>query len=176
MKRAGQHGGGRLALGELWAALDELEEDQRIHCGDRGGAGGRRLVIQHEIEGHDYTESRFDSNNDLDDTRENDGEHYFSPLSTRNPRRDITVYTHVHWEDHGMSDDGAEPRGCENLSGKFLVGPREGHRGVILRDVGKLHRLCDGGEAATCLRSRPRVQRDSHVACASASIRSTSCH
>lgn len=67
--------GGGFAQGDLWAALDEVEKDQRIEAVMEElveGIGNDDLMVHQESESHDYTESRFDSSNDSEDSEDDE--------------------------------------------------------------------------------------------------------
>lgn len=70
MRRAGPRGGRRCFM-RLWAALDQLKEDQLIDAiveqlMESVGAGD--LVMMQNREGHDNADPRFYSSNDSEDS------------------------------------------------------------------------------------------------------------
>eukprot|EP00873_Tetraselmis_striata_P040708 jgi/Tetstr1/460972/TSEL_006124.t1 len=111
---------GGFAMGDLWAALDELEEDQLIeevvegllHDVDASNQEGEEC--DHE-NAHAYNSS------EAEDSGDDEDELYFSALPTRNPRRD-TLYGHAYFVDDAMSDDEMEPRRGKGSSGRLWAG------------------------------------------------------
>eukprot|EP00873_Tetraselmis_striata_P020861 jgi/Tetstr1/441125/TSEL_029386.t1 len=61
------------------------------------------------------------SNSEAEDSGDDEDELYFSPLPTRNPRRD-TLYGHAYFVDDAMSDDEMEPRRGKGSSGRLWAG------------------------------------------------------
>eukprot|EP00873_Tetraselmis_striata_P029764 jgi/Tetstr1/450028/TSEL_037075.t1 len=107
---------GGFALGDLWAALDELEEDQLIEEVVEGLLNDVDASNQ-EGEECDHENAYAYSSSEAEDSGDEKDELYFSPLPTRNPRRD-TLYGHAYFVDVAMSDDEMEPRRGKGSSGR----------------------------------------------------------
>lgn len=68
---------GGFVMGELWAALDEQEENRQIEAVVEElveGLGAYDMMVQEKSECHDSAEPRFDSNNDSEGTKDDEGE------------------------------------------------------------------------------------------------------
>eukprot|EP00873_Tetraselmis_striata_P010126 jgi/Tetstr1/430390/TSEL_020200.t1 len=111
---------GGFALGDLWAALDELEEDQLIEEIVKGLLNDVDASNQ-EGEECDHENAYAYSSSEAEDSGDDEDELYFSPLPTRNPRRD-TLYGHAYFVDDAMSDDEMEPRRGKGSSGRLWAG------------------------------------------------------
>eukprot|EP00873_Tetraselmis_striata_P033490 jgi/Tetstr1/453754/TSEL_040706.t1 len=93
----------------MWAALDELEEDQLIEDIVEGLMNDVDAANQ-EGEECDHGSAYSDSNSEAGDSGDDEDKLYFPPLPTRNLWRD-TLYGHAHLVDDAMSDDEImEPR------------------------------------------------------------------
>eukprot|EP00873_Tetraselmis_striata_P033550 jgi/Tetstr1/453814/TSEL_040765.t1 len=111
---------GGFALGDLRAALDEQEEDQLIEEVVEG--------LLNDVDASNQEGEEFDHENayaysigDAEDSGDDEDELYFSPLRTRNPRRD-TLYGHAYLVDDAMSDDKMEPQRGKGSSGRLRAG------------------------------------------------------
>eukprot|EP00873_Tetraselmis_striata_P028786 jgi/Tetstr1/449050/TSEL_036265.t1 len=111
---------GGFALGDLWAALDELEEDQLIEEIVKGLLNDVDASNQ-EGEECDHENAYAYSSSEAGDSGDDEDELYFSPLPTRNPRRD-TLYGHAYFVDDAMSDDEMEPRRGKGSNGRLWAG------------------------------------------------------
>eukprot|EP00873_Tetraselmis_striata_P009368 jgi/Tetstr1/429632/TSEL_019530.t1 len=111
---------GGFAMGDLWAALDELEEDQLI---EEVVEGLLNDVVASNQEGEecDHENAYAYSSSEAEDSEDDEDKLYFSPLPTRNPRRD-TLYGHVYFVDDAMSDDEMEPRRGKGSNGRLWAG------------------------------------------------------
>eukprot|EP00873_Tetraselmis_striata_P033524 jgi/Tetstr1/453788/TSEL_040740.t1 len=107
-------------MGDLWAALDELEEDQLIEEVVEGLLNDVDASNQ-EGEECDHENTYAYSSCEAEDNGDDEDELYFSPLPTRNPRRD-TLYGHAYLVEDAMSDDEMEPRRGKGSSGKLWAG------------------------------------------------------
>eukprot|EP00873_Tetraselmis_striata_P028220 jgi/Tetstr1/448484/TSEL_035752.t1 len=111
---------GGFALGDLWAALDELEEDLLIEEVVEGLLNDVDASNQ-EGEECDNENAYAYSSSEAEDSGDDEDELYFSPLPTRNPRRD-TLYGHAYFVDDATSDDEMEPRRGKGSSGRLWAG------------------------------------------------------
>eukprot|EP00873_Tetraselmis_striata_P029135 jgi/Tetstr1/449399/TSEL_036494.t1 len=111
---------GGFALGDLWAALDELEEDQLIEEVVEELLNDVDASNQ-DGEEYDHENAYAYSSSEAEDSGDDEDELYFSPLPTRNPRRD-TLYGHAYFVDDAMSDDEMEPRRGKGSSGRLWAG------------------------------------------------------
>eukprot|EP00873_Tetraselmis_striata_P020809 jgi/Tetstr1/441073/TSEL_029341.t1 len=111
---------GGFALGDLWAALDEQEEDQLIEEVVEGLLNDVDASNQ-EGEECDHENAYAYSSSEAEDSGDDEDELYFSPLPTRNPRRD-TLYGHAYLVDDAMSDDEMEPRRGKGSNARLWAG------------------------------------------------------
>eukprot|EP00873_Tetraselmis_striata_P021417 jgi/Tetstr1/441681/TSEL_029906.t1 len=111
---------GGFALGDLWAALDELEEDQLIEEVVEGLLNDVDASNQ-EGEECDHENTYAYNNTEAEDSGDDEDELYFSPLPTRNPRRD-TLFGHAYLVADAMSDDEMEPRKGKGYSRRLWAG------------------------------------------------------
>eukprot|EP00873_Tetraselmis_striata_P009465 jgi/Tetstr1/429729/TSEL_019622.t1 len=111
---------GGFALGDLWAALDELKEDHLIEEVVEGLLNDVDASNQ-EGEEYDHENAYAYSSSEAEDNGDDEDELYFSPLPTRNPRRDA-LYGHAYCVDDAMSDDEMEPRRGKGSSWRLWAG------------------------------------------------------
>eukprot|EP00873_Tetraselmis_striata_P046240 jgi/Tetstr1/466504/TSEL_011011.t1 len=105
----------------MWAALDELEEDQLIEEVVEGLLNDVDASNQEGAEECDHENAYAYNSNEAKDSGDDEDELYFSPLPTRNPRRD-TLYGHAYFVDDAMSDDEMEPWRGKGSSGRLWAG------------------------------------------------------